>query len=43
MSERHVVVVAFPGVQPLDAVGPIEVFAGATRAARALGRDGGTG
>ena len=41
MSERHVVVVAFPGVQPLDAVGPIEVFAGATRAARALGRDGG--
>jgi transcriptional regulator GlxA family with amidase domain len=39
MSERHVVVVAFPGVQPLDAVGPIEVFAGATRAARALGRE----
>jgi transcriptional regulator GlxA family with amidase domain len=39
MSERHVVVVAFPGVQPLDAVGPIEVFAGATRAARALGRN----
>jgi transcriptional regulator GlxA family with amidase domain len=39
MSERHVVVVAFPGVQPLDAVGPFEVFAGATRAARALGRD----
>jgi transcriptional regulator GlxA family with amidase domain len=39
MSERHVVVVAFPGVQPLDAVGPIEVFTGATRAARALGRD----
>ena len=41
MSERHVVVVAFPGLQPLDAVGPIEVFAGATRAARALGRDEG--
>ena len=41
MSERHVVVVAFPGVQPLDAVGPMEVFAGATRASRALGRDGG--
>jgi transcriptional regulator GlxA family with amidase domain len=39
MSERHVVVVAFPGVQPLDAVGPMEVFAGATRAACALGRD----
>jgi transcriptional regulator GlxA family with amidase domain len=34
---RHVVVVAFPGVQPLDAVGPIEVFAGATRTARSLG------
>jgi transcriptional regulator GlxA family with amidase domain len=40
VSERHVVVVAFPGVQPLDAVGPFEVFAGATRVARALGRDG---
>jgi transcriptional regulator GlxA family with amidase domain len=37
MSTRHVVVVAFPGVQPLDAVGPIEVFAGATRTARARG------
>jgi transcriptional regulator GlxA family with amidase domain len=37
-SERHVVVVAFPGVQPLDAVGPVEVFAGAGRAAAALGR-----
>jgi transcriptional regulator GlxA family with amidase domain len=41
MSERHVVVVAFPGVQPLDAVGPIEVFSGATRVARGLGRDDG--
>jgi len=41
MNERHVVVVVFPGVQPLDAVGPVEVFAGATRAARALGRAGG--
>jgi transcriptional regulator GlxA family with amidase domain len=40
MSERHVVVVAFPGVQPLDAVGPVEVFAGATRVAKALGRSG---
>jgi transcriptional regulator GlxA family with amidase domain len=38
MSERHVVVVAFPGVQPLDAVGPVEVFAGAARAAAAQGR-----
>jgi len=36
-----VVVVVFPGVQPLDAVGPFEVFAGATRAVRALGRVGG--
>ena len=31
VGTRHVVVVAFPGVQPLDAVGPIEVFAGARR------------
>lgn len=41
MRVRNVVVVAFPGVQPLDAVGPIEVFAGASRAARAQGRDAG--
>jgi transcriptional regulator GlxA family with amidase domain len=41
MRERRVVVVAFPGVQPLDAVGPIEVFAGATRVAPTLGRAGG--
>jgi transcriptional regulator GlxA family with amidase domain len=41
MKDRHVVVVVFPGVQPLDAVGPFEVFAGATRAVRALGRVGG--
>ena len=41
MKPRHVVIVAFPGVQPLDAVGPFEVFAGATRAAAALGRAGG--
>jgi len=41
MDERHVVIVAFPGLQSLDAVGPFEVFAGATRAARALGRPGG--
>jgi transcriptional regulator GlxA family with amidase domain len=40
MSERHVVVIVYPGVQPLDAVGPIEVFAGASKAARALGRAG---
>ena len=41
MRERRVVIVAFDGVQPLDAVGPHEVFAGATRAAAALGRAGG--
>ena len=38
MRERRVVIVAFEGVQPLDAVGPHEVFAGATRAAAAQGR-----
>jgi transcriptional regulator GlxA family with amidase domain len=41
MRERHVVIVAFDGVQPLDAVGPHEVFAGARQAAAALGRAGG--
>ena len=41
MRERHVVIVAFDGLQPLDAVGPHEVFAGAARAAAALGRAGG--
>ncbi|HWF14798.1 MAG TPA: DJ-1/PfpI family protein [Acidimicrobiales bacterium] len=41
MNERHVVIVAFEGVQPLDAVGPHEVFAGARRAAESLGRVGG--
>jgi transcriptional regulator GlxA family with amidase domain len=40
IRERHVVVVAYPGVQPLDVVGPIEVFAGASRAAHALDQDG---
>jgi transcriptional regulator GlxA family with amidase domain len=39
MRTRNVVVIAFPGVQPLDAVGPIEVFSGASRVATALGRD----
>ena len=38
MRERHVVIAVFPGVQPLDAVGPFEVFAGATRVAASLGR-----
>ncbi len=33
-------IVAFEGLQPLDAVGPHEVFAGAGRAAAALGRAG---
>jgi transcriptional regulator GlxA family with amidase domain len=41
MKPRHVVIVAYPGIQPLDVVGPCEVFAGATRAARAVGRPGG--
>jgi putative intracellular protease/amidase len=41
MKERHVVIVAFDGVQPLDAVGPHEVFAGAGRAASSVGRAGG--
>ena len=41
MRKRHVVIVAFPGLQSLDAVGPFEVFAGATRALRSLGRSGG--
>jgi transcriptional regulator GlxA family with amidase domain len=40
MQERRVVIVAFDGVQPLDAVGPHEVFAGAGRAAASLGRAG---
>ena len=40
MRERHVVIVAFDGLQPLDAVGPHEVFAGATRVAAARGRSG---
>lgn len=34
-------IVVFDGVQPLDAVGPHEVFAGAGRAAAAVGRAGG--
>ena len=35
------VIIAFPGLQSLDAVGPFEAFSGATRAAGALGRSGG--
>jgi transcriptional regulator GlxA family with amidase domain len=41
VRERHVVIVAFDGVQPLDVVGPHEVFAGAARAVAARGRSGG--
>ena len=41
MRERHVVIVAFDGVQPIDVVGPHEVFAGAGKAAASLGRSGG--
>ena len=39
MRERHVVIIAFEGVQPIDAVGPHEVFCGARRAATAQGQD----
>jgi transcriptional regulator GlxA family with amidase domain len=41
VRERHVVIVAFEGLQPLDVVGPHEVFTGATQAAASLGRAGG--
>jgi transcriptional regulator GlxA family with amidase domain len=41
MKQRHVVIVAFAGLQSLDAVGPFEVFAGASRAAAFVGRGGG--
>ena len=37
MQERHIVIVAFEGLQPIDAVGPHEVFCGARRAAVASG------
>lgn len=38
---RHVVIVAFPGLQSLDAIGPLEVFSSATRVAEGLGIAGG--
>ena len=38
MRERHIVIVAYDGVQPLDVVGPHEVFVGAGQAAAARGR-----
>ena len=41
VSELDVVFVAFDGVQPLDVVGPHEVFANAGDAAASLGRHGG--
>jgi len=41
MTDRRVVIVAYPGVQSLDVTGPFEVFAGARRAARAFGIDAG--
>jgi len=37
MTRRTVVIVAYPGVLSLDVAGPFEVFAGARRAAEALG------
>lgn len=40
MTERDVVIAAYDGVQPLDVVGPHEVFAGAGQAAASLGRAG---
>ena len=40
MTERHIIIVAYDGVQPLDIVGPHEVFANAAEAAAALGQDG---
>ncbi|HEY1830236.1 MAG TPA: DJ-1/PfpI family protein [Acidimicrobiales bacterium] len=41
MPTRSVVIVTFEGIQPIDAVGPHEVFHGATRTLRAEGRSGG--
>jgi transcriptional regulator GlxA family with amidase domain len=43
MKQRAIVIVAYPGVQPLDVVGPFEVFAGATRVLETMGRSGGYG
>jgi transcriptional regulator GlxA family with amidase domain len=36
VTERHVLIVVFPGVQPLDAVGPHEAFAMANRTLTAM-------
>ncbi len=40
MSVRHVIIVAYDGVQALDVTGPHEVFAAAGQAAASLGRAG---
>jgi transcriptional regulator GlxA family with amidase domain len=41
MPERRVVIVTYPGMQTLDAVGPYEVFAGADQVVTAAGQPGG--
>jgi len=41
MADRSVVIVGYPGLQSLDVTGPFEVFAGARRAAAAVGLDDG--
>jgi transcriptional regulator GlxA family with amidase domain len=40
MPTRNVVIVAYPGMQSLDAVGPFEVFAGASRVVQGTRSDG---
>ncbi len=40
VNERPVLILAFEGIQPLDVVGPHEVFCGANRLAGASGRPG---
>jgi transcriptional regulator GlxA family with amidase domain len=37
MRSRNVVIVTYPGMQSLDAVGPLEVFSGATRVRESTG------
>jgi len=36
---RRIAVLIYPGVQPLDAVGPLEVFSTAARCVQARGED----
>ena len=43
MARRSVVIVTFDGMQPLDAIGPHEVFAGATAVLASKKRPGGRG